>query len=224
MDSELTRLHQAIIHGYKKPLGRRERRRVEIRDRILRAALRLYSERGVNDTTVEDITNEADVGKGTFFNYFPSKDDVLPHLCKLKMGKIREVVSRSLNSRDSMDKVLYELSIVLIEEFEPSPALMHSILAVFFSNASARQQMVETLEEDREILAELMAARQARGELRKDLSPQELALQFQRSLFGATVLWSFDPSNPLQDSLKQMTQILWSGIRERHIAPDAGDE
>lgn len=215
MDQTMTRARPAVGHAYKKPLGRRERRRAEIRERIVRAALRLFSERGVHATTVEDITNEADVGKGTFFNYFPSKDDILPHLCQLKMGKIREFVSRSLRSQDSMDQVLQELALILIEEFEESPALMQSILATFFSNPSARKQMAEDFLRDREILAELMAARQERGELRSDLTPQELALQFQRALFGTTILWSFDQHNSLPDSVKQMSNVLWSGIRRR---------
>src|SRR5580704_6170776 len=57
--------------------SRRERRRVETRDRIFRAALQLFAERGYLETTVEDITDAADVGKGTFFNYFPTKEHVL---------------------------------------------------------------------------------------------------------------------------------------------------
>src|SRR3984957_17821988 len=57
--------------------SRRERHRTETRDRIYRAALQLFAERGYLETTVEDITNAADVGKGTFFNYFPTKEHVL---------------------------------------------------------------------------------------------------------------------------------------------------
>ena len=112
-----------------KPLDRRGRRRAETRDRIIRAALGLFSERGVATTTVEDITNEADVGKGTFFNYFPSKEHILAHLCQLQMGKIRELVSRSIRSRESMDRVLQKLALILVEQFSHSPALVRSILA-----------------------------------------------------------------------------------------------
>ena len=195
------------------PPNRRERRRAEIRERIIRAALRLFSERGVTATTVEDITNEADVGKGTFFNYFPSKEDILAHLCQLQMGKIREFVSRSIHSRKTMDRVLYELALILIEEFGHSPALVQNILAAMFSSESARQRMANDLVEDRGVLAELMAARQQRGEIRADFTPIELALQFQRALFGTTVLWSLDPSKPLPDCVKQMSNVLWSGIR-----------
>src|ERR1700676_606300 len=58
-------------------VSRRERHRAEIRERLFRAALRLFAERGYLETTVEDITDAADDGQGSFFNYFPTKEHVL---------------------------------------------------------------------------------------------------------------------------------------------------
>jgi len=61
--------------------NRRQRRSSEIRERLFRAALDLFANKGFLETTVEDITEAADVGKGTFFNYFPSKDHILLAFC-----------------------------------------------------------------------------------------------------------------------------------------------
>jgi len=58
--------------------GRRERRHAETRQRLMRCALRLFADRGFADTSIEDITEAADVGKGTFFNYFQSRNRILP--------------------------------------------------------------------------------------------------------------------------------------------------
>ncbi len=196
-----------------KPPNRREKRRAETRERIVQHALRLFSERGVIATTVEDITNAADVGKGTFFNYFPSKEDILTYLCQSQMGKIKEFVSKAIHSTESMDHVLYRLASIITEEFAQCPALARSILVPFFSSDSARQQLSGDLKKDRKMLAGLMTARQKRGEIRDDFAPIELALQFQRALFGTTVVWSLDPSKPLDDCLKEMSEILWSGMR-----------
>jgi AcrR family transcriptional regulator len=193
--------------------NRRERRRAETRERIIRSALRLFAERGLTGTTVEDITNAADIGKGTFFNYFPSKEHILAHLCQLQMGKIRKFVSQAIESTKSMDRVLYDLALIVTEEFARSPALVQNILVPSFSSDSMRQEMADDVDDDRRILAKLIAARQKRGEIRDDFTPTELALQFQRALFGTTVLWSLDPSQPLPDCLKQMSSVLWSGIR-----------
>src|SRR5260370_7232271 len=67
--------------------GRRQRRSSEIRERLFRAALDLFANKGFLETTVEDITEAADVGKGTFFNYFPSKNHILLPFREIPLSK-----------------------------------------------------------------------------------------------------------------------------------------
>jgi AcrR family transcriptional regulator len=57
--------------------GRRERKRRETRERIAEAAKKLFLKNGFDGTTIEDITEAADVSKRTFFGYFPSKEDLI---------------------------------------------------------------------------------------------------------------------------------------------------
>ena len=56
---------------------RTERRKLEVRNRILAAAAGLFDQRGVQATTVEAICEDADVARRTFFNHFPAKQDVV---------------------------------------------------------------------------------------------------------------------------------------------------
>src|SRR5271170_4822399 len=82
-------------HSSPSPTGRRERHRAETRERIFRAALRLFAERGFLETTVEDITEAADVGKGTFFNYFRTKEHVLATFGAERLASIERALERA---------------------------------------------------------------------------------------------------------------------------------
>jgi AcrR family transcriptional regulator len=58
-------------------MGVRERRKNETSTRLVAAARRLFSERGLNGFTVEELCDEVGVSRRTFFNYFASKDDAV---------------------------------------------------------------------------------------------------------------------------------------------------
>jgi len=57
--------------------GLRERKRLATRRAILRAALQLARDRGLDATTVDEISRVADISPRTFFNYFTSKEEAL---------------------------------------------------------------------------------------------------------------------------------------------------
>src|ERR1700742_2984484 len=59
------------------PLGRREAHKLATRQALQEAADRLFAERGVAQTTVRDIADEAGVTERTFFRYFGSKEDLI---------------------------------------------------------------------------------------------------------------------------------------------------
>src|SRR5438445_12096053 len=80
------------------PVSRRIRRSAELRDRLFRAALSLFAKKGYAATTVEDITEAADVGKGTFFTYFPSKEHALMAFGEMQLGRLATIVQVAKHS------------------------------------------------------------------------------------------------------------------------------
>jgi len=197
------------------PAGRRERRRVETRERIFRAALKLFAERGFLATAVEDITEAADVGKGTFFNYFPSKEHILEALGELQVGKLEAFANRAESQELSTRELLGRAAQALAEEPGRSAALVRSLLQAIVTNDAVREGIAQKLDRARRLLAGIFAMGQRRGEVRRDLQPMELARVFQQAFFGTLWVWSIYPSQPLAAWFSDIFTVFWSGIEER---------
>jgi AcrR family transcriptional regulator len=58
-------------------VGLRARKKLKTKEAIHRAAMRLFAKRGYSETTVEQIAAAAEISPSTFFNYFPTKEDVV---------------------------------------------------------------------------------------------------------------------------------------------------
>src|SRR5215467_7707214 len=119
--------------------GRRERRRVETREKIFRAAMKLFAERGFFATTTEDITEAADVGQGTFFNYFPTKQHVLTVLSEKQMEKVAAARHEAQAGKSSIHDVLHKLTHNIAEEPGRSQALTRSLVTALISNDQVRE-------------------------------------------------------------------------------------
>jgi len=201
--------------GSQEPPNRRERRRTQTRERIFRAALKLFAERGFLATAVEDITEAADVGKGTFFNYFPTKEHIFEALGELQLTKLETFANR-VDSRDlSIRQLLRGAARALAEEPGRSPALVRSMLQAMVTNDAVREGIGQKLERARRLLAGIFETGQRRGEVRADLQPMELARAFQQAFFGTLWVWSIYPSQPLAAWFGDIFTVFWSGIEER---------
>ena len=72
------------------PMSRRERRRLEIRERIVETAFMLFETHGYEATTVTEIAERADIAYGTLFQHFPSKLDLLREVSRRALGRLFE--------------------------------------------------------------------------------------------------------------------------------------
>src|SRR5215472_6265245 len=107
--------------------GRRERRRHETHSRIFEAAMRLFAERGFANTPVEEITEAADVAKGTFFNYFPTKEAILQALAERQLSVVKAAEEKSRTAAQ-VRPVLVEMVHKLAERPSRSQLLLRSLM------------------------------------------------------------------------------------------------
>jgi AcrR family transcriptional regulator len=196
---------------------RRSRRGAATRESLFRAALDLFASKGFADTTVEDITEAADVGKGTFFNYFPTKDHLLLAFSDMQIAKLQVAVDRVVQSREPMRSYLRSFGVYMTEEPARNPSLIRALLQANLSSSAVREVMRGNHARSHALLTRLMATGQERKEIRSDLPAADIAHVFRQTVFGTLLLWSVYGDSSLPDRIHAAFDLLWNGI-----APHAG--
>lgn len=91
-------------------LSRVERRKEKTRKALLAVALELFQEKGIYWTKIEDITERADIGKGTFYQYFQTKEELLEVLLQQGLdellGRIQEAVRDSPPGAELLTRII----------------------------------------------------------------------------------------------------------------------
>lgn len=101
-------------------VSRRERKKQETYERLYSTALFLFQTQGYERTSIEQITQQADVGKGTFYNYFDSKEAVALEFSRRHyQGLIQKGrFSQSRSIRDRLSGLLEAWADFMVHERE----------------------------------------------------------------------------------------------------------
>lgn len=91
--------------------SRRERRRLEVRARVLDAARDLFESQGYDATTVAQICERADIAYGTFFNHYSEKRAILRMMADQAISQVEEMLETLSKSQGTIEEHL----IVLLE-------------------------------------------------------------------------------------------------------------
>ncbi len=196
-------------------LGLRERKKQEYAEHLYRTALRLFRERGYDATTVEEIAQAAEVAKGTFFNYFPTKDAVLGYAGQRQMRVLHEAMAATedFNRQPVFEQLTFifdtlaagiqddreDLRVVSLEVYRSTSAFSHT-------TSSARQLY--------ELFIGIVQHGQERGELRTTVLAESMALILMATYFYTFFAWlELDHPPALAVMLRAHLDLLLQGMR-----------
>ena len=191
--------------------GRRERRRAETARRILDTAMRLFMEQGYASTTIEAITEAADIGKGTFFNYFPGKEHLVIAFCEQQVAKLAAAAT-SVQDAGSIRALIEAVAQNIGASWKGNRRFLRSMFGAILSNDMLSARFEELLAAGRRDATLLLKEGQRRGEIRSDVPAAQLARMLQQTMLGAQLIWPLHRTDDLTRWMRQSLNLLWEGV------------
>ena len=176
-----------------KKATRRERRKSDLRARIVSTALELFSKHGFSEVTVEHIADVADVGKGTIYNYFQTKEDIVVAFMVDVERKVQARLKKIIRPDVSLEAILNEFVLFQLRVKQP----YYPFVTVLWGKIFNRTKKAFPCFSERQMLGAppigaVFKALQESGRIRQDVDVLGLVLAFKTVQLGITGLWAME--------------------------------
>lgn len=170
--------------------------------------MRLFTERGYDNVTVADITDAADVAKGTFFTHFPSKRDVFRYLGGATVDVMEAAVADEGPAREQITAML----LAAADWHRDNQELSRQMFLVRSFNFSTDLGS-ENQQRFARVVVGLLRAGVESGELRADLDTAAATALIQGAYYLAVITWLADTTDPgPHEHLRASLDILFTGM------------
>jgi len=193
---------------------RREQSTNETHRLIAKAAMKLFSKKGYDHVTVDEICEKAGVAKGTFYSHFKSKEHIITEQFLTayndSMVMIKEVEKTSLYK----DKMTELMTAVFKYVNDSGVDVMR---AVYYSQLGPGKKESTIASGERElykIAEQQVSEAQEKGEVRTDIGAEQLALTIIRSGRGIVYEWCMEDGGfDLAEAAEDLIAVLIDGLK-----------
>ena len=149
---------------------RKEREKERRRQQIMVAAKRVFTEKGFNKATMEDIAQEAELSPGTLYLYFKNKDDILVQFFSFRTKQVFESFREAVDGAETSTDKLRHLVRRHLTEFQRDKdgAVVYQV-ETHQNSRLAEAQIREMSKMYRDLISEIIEQGQQEGAIRKDL-------------------------------------------------------
>jgi len=195
--------------------SRRERKKAAVRSQIITTGIELFVRYGITEVTVDQIAEAADIGKGTVYNYFQTKEDIVVGF----MMDLEHQVQAQLHGFTSSNRRLDAILIDFLRLQFRLKSRHHKFVRVFLSQMFSRTEqfypyMVEMQRAIDLPLEKLFRSLQDRGMIRGDVNLPDLIQIFKTIHLGLTALWAIEgpPFRRTERTLRQQLKLFCEGL------------
>ena len=187
------------------PLGRREKRKQEIRGRIEDAAYRLFKTQGIDDTSIEQICVEADVARRTFYGHFTNKHALLgglgiSRLYNKSEPMLRELMANHRTTRDRLEAMIDYIESNFAGYGDIDRQLILMAPSAFINDQEQQRQINNSAVAS---FTRLITAGVELGDVTTEFSPDILATVVVGTFEVLTTSWAMDSSYPVFAKLEE---------------------
>ncbi len=192
--------------------GLRERKKAQTRQALAEAALELFTARGYDATTVEDIAAAADISPRTFFRYFATKDEVLFGDSDTARAAFREIL-HSRPADEPLFAALRATAVALLDSEAVDPDGASAVMRLVNGHPALQARYLELLRVIEDDVAEWAAARL--GEAATDLRPRLVAAAAMSARRVAFDAWlEAGATGPFTPYMLDAMEILTTGLHD----------
>jgi len=192
--------------------GLRERKKQELRDRLLAAATSLFDGKGFEATTVDEICARADVSQKTFFNYFPTKQHVVREIAESFLDDVSALVEEARKQPGSTaDRLAHLFHRVAEESLRAGPRhkeLLVEVVRVAQVDGSGPEQSRRLHSAFRALLEDGAAL----GELTPEHEPAFLTEMVVAAFTSVLLNWQSIDGYPVREHLEEAARFLGRAI------------
>ncbi len=193
------------------------------RERILSAAIRVFAQNGFYSTRVSEIATAAGVADGTIYLYFENKDHVLISIFEDRIGKLIEVMRRTVKESTDPREQLQRVIALQLGQVEENRDLAEVVTVNLRQSSTLLKQYATPLfVKYLEVIAGVISDGQKQGVFRTDLSPRVAARALYGGVDGIMLTWALGEPEPkaLRKAAQQFTTLFLRGLSPE-AAPDA---
>ena len=188
----------------------RKQKKLQARQKILLAATNLFQDQGFANTSIAGIMQAAELGVGTFYNYFSSKEEVLLTLAKILREDVEENISAASKDNPSSSELL-ELCCTCTAKVIDNNRFILPLFISASEHSDKPEQITQSLSPGfGELFEEIILRGQERGEFRDDV-PANIISEMIHSIYQTTAFSKLEIS--FQENIRLKVRILLDGIK-----------
>jgi len=188
--------------------SKREQKKFQTKKTISEIALKLFFSKGLNEITVAEIMEEADLGTGTFYNYFESKEDILKYCLIERIDSANQTLEDIQTSPLKATQKLSQMVQAVGKTYEENQLLI-SLYMKFYRNLDKLDRKAPHGAKFKEIISIIIREGQENNEFRRDI-PADIIKEMFSGIHNSTM--SSNLKFPFMDNINYKLLLLLEGV------------